>query len=146
VSFLKELRQITKDSGSCLIFDEVVTGFRVHPGGCQEIVRHSSRPRDVWKSAGGGMPIGVLAGKAEYMDALDGGMWQFGDDSYPTVGVTFFAGTFVRHPLTMAACLAVLTYLKAQGPELQKKSLGARRRNDQAAERAVGKRIMFRRT
>src|SRR5260221_2211764 len=52
-------------------------------------------------------------------------MWQFGDDSYPTVGVTFFAGTFVRHPLAMAACLAVLKYLKAQGPELQK-NLSAR--------------------
>jgi amino acid adenylation domain-containing protein len=65
------------------------------------------------------MPIGVLAGKAEYMDALDGGMWQFGDDSYPSVGVTFFAGTFVRHPLTMAAAKAVLHYLKEQGPELQ---------------------------
>ena len=37
------------------------------------------------------------------MDALDGGHWQFGDDSIPTVGVTYFAGTFVRHPLALAA-------------------------------------------
>jgi hypothetical protein len=37
------------------------------------------------------------------MDALDGGFWQFGDDSSPPTGVTFFAGTFVRHPLVMAA-------------------------------------------
>ena len=37
------------------------------------------------------------------MDALDGGDWQFGDDSIPTVGVTYFAGTFVRHPLALAA-------------------------------------------
>ncbi|HWT89425.1 MAG TPA: amino acid adenylation domain-containing protein [Candidatus Angelobacter sp.] len=121
VSFLKELRQITKDSGSCLIFDEVVTGFRVHPGGCQELFGIRADLATYGKVLAGGMPIGVLAGKAEYMDALDGGMWQFGDDSYPTVGVTFFAGTFVRHPLTMAACLAVLKHLKAQGPELQKK-------------------------
>ena len=121
VSFLKELRQITKDSGACLIFDEVVTGFRVHPGGCQELFGIRADLTTYGKVLAGGMPIGVLAGKAEYMDALDGGMWQFGDDSYPTVGVTFFAGTFVRHPLTMAACLAVLKYLKAQGPELQKR-------------------------
>ena len=65
------------------------------------------------------MPIGVLAGKAQYMDALDGGMWQFGDNSYPEVGVTFFAGTFVRHPLALAAVKAVLEYFKAQGPALQ---------------------------
>ena len=38
------------------------------------------------------------------MDALDGGAWQYGDDSIPTVGVTYFAGTFVRHPLALAAC------------------------------------------
>ncbi len=121
VAFLKELRQVTKDAGACLIFDEVVTGFRVHPGGCQELFGIRADLATYGKVLAGGMPIGVLAGKAEYMDALDGGMWQFGDDSYPTVGVTFFAGTFVRHPLTMAACLAVLKHLKAQGPELQKK-------------------------
>ena len=120
VSFLKELRQITKNSGSCLIFDEVVTGFRVHPGGCQELFGIRADLTTYGKVLAGGMPIGVLAGKAEYMDALDGGMWQYGDDSYPTVGVTFFAGTFVRHPLAMAACLAVLKHLKTQGPELQK--------------------------
>ena len=52
---------------------------------------------------GGGLPVGVIAGKREFMDALDGGAWHFGDDSYPEVGVTFFAGTFIRHPLTLAA-------------------------------------------
>jgi amino acid adenylation domain-containing protein len=46
-------------------------------------------------------------------------MWQYGDDSYPSVGVTFFAGTFVRHPLTMAAVKAVMQYFKAKGPALQ---------------------------
>jgi hypothetical protein len=53
------------------------------------------------------------------MDALDGGPWQFGDDSVPESGVTYFAGTFVRHPLTMAAAKAVLVHMKEQGPELQ---------------------------
>lgn len=119
VAFLKELRKITEDSGSCLIFDEVVTGFRVHPGGCQALFDIRADLATYGKVLAGGMPIGVLAGKAQYMDALDGGMWQFGDDSFPSVGVTFFAGTFVRHPLAMAACAAVLKHLKAQGPALQ---------------------------
>jgi hypothetical protein len=55
------------------------------------------------------------------MDALDGGFWQYGDDSTPEAGVTYFAGTFVRHPLTLAAAKATLTYLKEQGPGLQEK-------------------------
>jgi amino acid adenylation domain-containing protein len=55
------------------------------------------------------------------MDALDGGMWQYGDASFPEVGVTFFAGTFVRHPLALAAAKAVLEHLKANGPALQER-------------------------
>lgn len=53
------------------------------------------------------------------MDALDGGHWQFGDDSFPEVGVTYFAGTFVRHPLALAASKASLLHLKEYGPKLQ---------------------------
>jgi glutamate-1-semialdehyde aminotransferase len=68
---------------------------------------------------GGGLPIGCIAGKKRFMDALDGGFWQFGDDSAPPIGVTYFAGTFVRHPLALAAARAVLTHLKEQGPALQ---------------------------
>jgi glutamate-1-semialdehyde aminotransferase len=56
------------------------------------------------------------------MDALDGGDWQFGDSSVPTVGVTYFAGTFVRHPLALAATKAVLLHLKEKGPELQRET------------------------
>ena len=55
------------------------------------------------KVVGGGLPIGVVAGKARYMDALDGGIWQYGDDSAPEADMTWFAGTFVRHPLALAA-------------------------------------------
>ena len=69
---------------------------------------------------GGGLPIGILAGRAKFMDALDGGMWQYGDHSFPETGVTFFAGTFVRHPLALAAARAVLTRLKEAGPNLQR--------------------------
>ena len=62
------------------------------------------------------MPIGIVAGKAEYMDTFDGGSWQYGDDSFPSKGVTFFAGTFVRHPLTIAAAHAMLGFLLKQPP------------------------------
>jgi glutamate-1-semialdehyde aminotransferase len=64
------------------------------------------------------MPIGVVAGSAKYMDALDGGHWQYGDDSGPTVGVTYFAGTFVRHPLALAAAKGALEIIKEGGKEL----------------------------
>ena len=121
VEFLKGIRTITQESGAALIFDEVVTGFRTHPGGCQAIFGIRADLATYGKVLAGGMPIGVLAGKATFMDALDGGMWQFGDDSYPEVGVTFFAGTFVRHPLTLAAVKAVLHHFKEQGPALQER-------------------------
>ena len=66
------------------------------------------------------MPIGVDRGQApSFMDALDGGMWQYGDGSIPDVGVTYFAGTFVRHPLALAAARAALGYLKEKGAAVQ---------------------------
>lgn len=118
IEFLRELRAITEAAGTVLIFDEVVTGFRVHAGGCQALFGIRADLVTYGKVVGGGMPVGVLAGKAAYMDILDGGTWRFGDDSRPEVGVTFFAGTFVRHPLTLAAVKAVLLYLRDQGPKL----------------------------
>ncbi|MBS1821267.1 MAG: amino acid adenylation domain-containing protein [Acidobacteria bacterium] len=121
VEFLREIRRITEQADVCLIFDEVVTGFRSHPGGCQTLFGVHADLATYGKVLAGGMPMGVLAGKAKYLDALDGGMWHYGDDSFPEVGVTFFAGTFVRHPLAMAACAAVLKYLKEQGPQLQER-------------------------
>ena len=119
LEFLREIREITQNSGAALIFDEVVTGFRVDPGGCQALFDIRADLATYGKVLAGGMPIGVLAGKAQFMDALDGGAWQFGDDSYPSVGVTFFAGTFVRHPLTLAAVKAVLEHFREQGRQLQ---------------------------
>jgi amino acid adenylation domain-containing protein len=119
VEFLREIREITAKSGTALIFDEVVTGFRVHPGGAQAVFGIKADLATYGKVIGGGLPIGILAGIPKFMDALDGGMWQYGDDSYPEVGVTFFAGTFVRHPLALAAVHAVLNHLKDKGPQLQ---------------------------
>ncbi|MBS2032792.1 MAG: amino acid adenylation domain-containing protein [Deltaproteobacteria bacterium] len=118
--FLHELREITRKSGTVFIFDEVITGFRTSPGGAQEHFGIRADLASYGKVVGGGLPVGIIAGKRELMDALDGGGWQFGDDSVPTVGVTYFAGTFVRHPLALSAVKAVLHHLKAAGPALQK--------------------------
>lgn len=117
--FLHELRDLTAANGALLIFDEVVTGFRSHPGGAQAVFGIRADLASYGKVVGGGFPIGVIAGKREFMDALDGGHWQFGDASIPTVGVTYFAGTFVRHPLALAAAHAVLEHLKKEGSKLQ---------------------------
>ncbi|MBE9134961.1 aminotransferase class III-fold pyridoxal phosphate-dependent enzyme, partial [Tychonema sp. LEGE 07196] len=118
--FLHEVRRITEQAGCAFIMDEVITGFRVAPGGAQEYFGVQADIGTYGKVVGGGMPIGVIAGKSAWMDALDGGFWQFGDDSFPEVGVTYFAGTFVRHPLTLAAAKASLEYLKRGGPSLQR--------------------------
>jgi amino acid adenylation domain-containing protein len=117
--FMHAVRAITRESGTALIFDEVVTGFRCAPGGAQAYFGVEADMATYGKVIGGGMPIGVLTGKKEYMDALDGGAWNYGDDSFPEIGVTFFAGTFVRHPLALAAAARVVEYLLAEGPRLQ---------------------------
>ena len=119
VEFLREVRRITEQSGSCLIFDEVVTGFRTHSGGMQELYGIRADLATYGKVVAGGLPVGVLAGSPAYMDALDGGAWQYGDDSFPQVGVTFYAGTFMRHPLALAAVRASLEHIKSSGASLQ---------------------------
>ncbi len=121
VEFLRKLRTVTAQAGTALIFDEVVTGFRIHPGGAQALFGIRADLATYGKVIGGGLPVGVLAGSSRFMDALDGGFWSYGDDSYPQTGVTFFAGTFVRHPLAMAATRSVLRHLQTQGPSLQQR-------------------------
>ncbi len=123
-AFVQKLRAITEARDVALVFDEIVTGFRTHPGGMQALFGVRADLATYGKVAGGGMPIGILSGKARYMDALDGGMWRYGDNSVPEVAPTFFAGTFVRHPLVMAATKAVLLHLKAEGPALQERLAG----------------------
>ena len=117
--FLREVRAITEKSETCLIFDEVITGFRCDLGGAQAVFGIRADLATYGKVLGGGFPVGVIAGKRTYMDALDGGPWQYGDDSVPTVGVTYFAGTFVRHPLALAASKAALEHLKQDNNKLQ---------------------------
>ncbi len=113
--FLQALARMTKDQPTALIFDEVITGLRIGYGGAQEFFGVKADLAAYGKVVGGGMPIGVLAGKAEYMDGLDGGYWEFGDESRPEAGMTYFAGTFVRHPLTLAAAKAIMQHLKESG-------------------------------
>jgi amino acid adenylation domain-containing protein len=117
--FIKKLRALCTEKGILLIFDEVITGFRTYPGGAQEFYGIKADLGTYGKVVGGGMPIGVIAGKREYMDALDGGHWEFGNDSTPDIGVTYFAGTFVRHPFALAAAKASLDHMIAKGPALQ---------------------------
>ncbi|OUL26117.1 aspartate aminotransferase family protein [Nostoc sp. 106C] len=117
--FLHQLRQLTTELGIVLIFDEMVTGFRIHPGGAQAWFGVSADMATYGKIVGGGLPIGVIAGKAAYMDKIDGGMWNYGDTSFPQIETTLFAGTHCKHPLSLAAAKAVLNYLKTQGATLQ---------------------------
>ncbi|MEY2903748.1 MAG: hypothetical protein RLY89_2854 [Bacteroidota bacterium] len=119
VAFLKALRTITSNTGTALIFDEVITGFRVHPAGAQGLFGIQADLGTYGKVIAGGLPIGVISGKKEWMDALDGGTWQYGDASIPQVGVTYFAGTFVRHPLALASTKASLDFMLEQGHALQ---------------------------
>ena len=118
-AFLHELRRITAESGIALVFDEMITGFRLHLGGAQAWFGVRADLATYGKVIGGGLPIGVVAGAAEYMDGIDGGAWRYGDGSRPERDTTFFGGTFCQHPLAMSAAREVLSHLKRQGPALQ---------------------------
>ncbi|RKZ79614.1 MAG: non-ribosomal peptide synthetase, partial [Candidatus Parabeggiatoa sp. nov. 1] len=120
-AFLHELREITKAADTALIFDEMITGFRIHPGGVQALFGVDADIVTYGKVIGGGMPLGIVAGKADYMAKIDGGLWRYGDASHPEIEKTFYAGTFCKHPLAMVAARAVLNCLKKQGPVLQQK-------------------------
>lgn len=118
--FLQRLRKITENKNIVLIFDEMIVGFRVAKGGSQEYFGVKADLVTYGKVCGGGMPIGILSGKEEIMGVLDGGVWQYGDDSVPPYENqrTFTGGTFCHHPLTMAAAKAVLTEIDKRGDDL----------------------------
>jgi glutamate-1-semialdehyde aminotransferase len=116
--YLHELRKITAEHNIALIFDEVITGFRIGIGGSQEYFNVCADIVTYGKVIGGGLPIGIVAGKAKFLDATDGGYWQYGDDSAPSVKTTFVAGTFCHHPLAMAASLKVLEILNRSNGSL----------------------------
>ena len=119
-NYLKELREITMLYDIALIFDEIITGFRMQLGGCQEIFGITADIVTYGKVIGGGLPIGVVAGKAKYLDYTDGGVWQFNDESLPGSKMTFVAGTFCHHPLAMRAALCILNILKTNKSEFYK--------------------------
>jgi len=118
--FLKELRAVTEELGIILIFDEMVNGFRIQAGGAQAYFGIKADIVTYGKIVGGGLPIGIVAGKSKYIDAIDGGNWSFGDSSRPEKETIIFAGTFCKHPLSMASAYATLSYMKEKGDELQK--------------------------
>lgn len=114
--FLHKLRKLTLEKGMALIFDEVITGFRISNGGAQEYFDIKADIVTYGKIIGGGLPIGIVAGKAAYLDSLDGGYWQYGDHSIPEKEDirTFSAGTFCQHPFAIAAATAVLDKLESE--------------------------------
>jgi glutamate-1-semialdehyde 2,1-aminomutase len=97
--FLDGLRYLTSRDNALLIFDEVMTGFRVAYGGAQEL--YGTRPdlTTLGKIIGGGMPVGAYGGPAEFMDQVS------------PLGPVYQAGTLSGNPLAMAAGLATLRYL-----------------------------------
>lgn len=119
--FLRALRAVTEEYGIALVLDETITGFRLHAGGAQALFGVQADIVTYGKVVGGGLPIGVVAGKAAYLDCVDGGDWSYGDDSTPPNDErrTFLGGTFCEFPLSMVAARAALEHVRAQGPALQ---------------------------
>ncbi|MDT8423727.1 MAG: amino acid adenylation domain-containing protein [Desulfuromonadales bacterium] len=119
VEFVRQLRELTTTHGIALIFDETITGFRMHPGGAQALFDIRADIAVYGKAVGGGMPLSLVAGEARFLNAIDGGYWSYGDDSHPSDEVTFFAGTYVKHPLALAAAKAALGTIRDEGTALQ---------------------------
>ncbi|ATL27316.1 non-ribosomal peptide synthetase [Streptomyces formicae] len=119
--FVRRLRELTRRHGIVLLFDEMLTGFRPAPRGAQELYGVTPDLATYGKLLGGGFPIGAIAGRADIMDGIDGGHWNYGDDSYPAADTTFFGGTYIQHPVSMVAARAVLSHLKEHSPRLQER-------------------------
>ncbi|OYE03398.1 hybrid non-ribosomal peptide synthetase/type I polyketide synthase [Nostoc sp. 'Peltigera membranacea cyanobiont' 232] len=119
--FLQKLRKLTHEKEIALIFDEIITGFRMALGGAQEWFDVEADIVVYGKAIGGGLPISMICGKADFLDTIDGGFWSYGDNSHPQIELTAYGGTFCRHPLALAACRAVLLHLREQGRTLQKR-------------------------
>lgn len=100
VEFLSELKNICKDENIVLIFDEVMTGFRVAAGGAQEILGIEPDITTFGKIIGGGLPVGAFGGKKEIMSLI------------APSGPVYQAGTLSGNPLAMAAGYAALSYIE----------------------------------
>lgn len=115
--FVREVRKRTANAQVALILDEIITGFRSHNGGIQALWDIDADMLTYGKALSGGMPIAVIAGKARYLDAIDGGV--FDEHTEPSDQRVIFGGTFVKHPLALQAARAVLTHLKDQNGAVQ---------------------------
>lgn len=102
--YLKELRELTRDHGALLILDEVVTGFRYAPGGCQEYYGIQPDLSTFGKALGAGFPVGAVAGPRSILDRM-----RWGDH------MVLHYGTFNGHRLTMKVIAANLDLLSADG-------------------------------
>jgi glutamate-1-semialdehyde 2,1-aminomutase len=102
-TFLETLRELCTASGALLIFDEVITGFRIAWGGAQERFGVEPDMVTLGKIIGGGLPVGAFGGRAEIMDTV------------APLGSTYQAGTLAGNPLAMAAGIGTLTALGELG-------------------------------
>jgi glutamate-1-semialdehyde 2,1-aminomutase len=98
--FLQGLREITQQYGALLIFDEVITGFRVAPGGAQELYGVTPDLTCLGKIIGGGLPVGAFGGRRSLMERL------------APLGPVYQAGTLAGNPLAMQAGIATLELLR----------------------------------
>ena len=106
--YLAALREITAREGALLIFDEVMTGFRVAFGGASELYNIKPDLTTLGKIIGGGLPVGAYGGPAKIMDLV------------APLGPVYQAGTLSGNPLAMAAGIATLCQLKANGQQFYK--------------------------
>jgi glutamate-1-semialdehyde 2,1-aminomutase len=112
--YLAGLRELTQKYGALLIFDEVMTGFRVAPGGVQEREGIAPDLTTLGKIIGGGLPVGAFGGRAEILDQLS------------PLGSVYQAGTLSGNPLAMAAGIATLRALREPGVYEQLEDAGGR--------------------
>ena len=112
--FLGILRDVTQSSGALLIFDEVMTGFRVALGGAQQKYGIKADLTTLGKVIGGGLPVGAYGGRADIMDRI------------APAGPIYQAGTLSGNPLAVSAGLATLRRLQNENPYARLESLGAR--------------------
>jgi glutamate-1-semialdehyde 2,1-aminomutase len=126
--YLEELREITNDYGTLLIFDEVITGFRLALGGAQERFGVTPDLTCLGKIIGGGLPVGAYGGRREIMDQV------------APLGPVYQAGTISGNPLAMAAGLATLRVAGQPGFYDRLEELGSRWREGMGEAASAGSR------
>ena len=119
--FLEAIREVTERLGIVLIFDEVVTGFRIAWGGAQELYGVVPDMATYGKAMAGGFPLAAIVGKHEIMEA-------FGNASRPPDTIAWASGTFSGNPIGSVAGLAALDILEAPGLYDQLHRIGSRLR------------------